>query len=400
MKSCYLCQTEAVTEILDAGLQPIGNRFLTAAAAPENLYPMFIGQCQACGLIQTIDPVPAAELLPIFDWITYSEPEPHLDQMVEIIAGLPGITSQSKIGGVSFKDDSTLTRFEKLGFNDTWRIDPKEDLDITHPGAGVETIQVRLTPETAAVIAQKYGRADILIVRHILEHVHSAHHFIEALKALINPQGYIVFEVPDCARAIDHCDYTTLWEEHTLYFTPETFKNGLPACGLSLVHFENYPYPFENSLVGVVQPQPESVKVWPEAGLLEQEKRRAEIFARTLPEQKVKLKAFLADYSRNHGKIALFGAGHLACTYICIFEIRDSIAFVVDDNPHKRGLFMPGSRLPIRGSAALLEEEVKLCLLSLNPISEDKVIQNNPKFIDQGGEFRSIFPASPRALKV
>ena len=401
MNSCYLCQAEAVAEVLDVGPQPIGNRFLTSPTTDdETLYPMVIGQCGACGLIQMMNPVPAHELLPPFDWITYSEPEPHLDQMVETIINLPGVTADSKICGISFKDDSTLARFEKLGVKDTWRIDPKADLGITHPGAGVEAIQEQLTPETADSLVEKYGRSDVVIVRHILEHAHSAYQFVEALKKLTTPRGYIVFEVPDCMQAIDKCDYTTLWEEHILYFTPETFKNSLTSSGFSMVYFENYPYPFENSLIGIVQAQNDTTPVLPDKRVLADEKRRADIFAKSLPEQRIKLKAFLSDYQQNKGKIALFGAGHLACTYICVLQLQDYVEFVVDDNPNKRGLYMPGSRLPIRGSAALVEENIKLCLLSLNPISEDKVISNNQAFLENGGDFYSIFPASQRALKV
>src|SRR5438477_5075076 len=52
---------------------------------------------------------------------------------------------------------------------------------VTTPGIGVETIQDRLTPETAAEIARNRGEADLLIVRHILEHAHQPLRFLEAL---------------------------------------------------------------------------------------------------------------------------------------------------------------------------------------------------------------------------
>ena len=81
-------------------------------------------------------------------------------------------------------------------------------------------------------------------------------------------------------------------------------------------------------------------------------------------------------------------------------EVEDAIDCVIDDNPHKRGLFMPGSRLPIVGSSALLERGIRLCLLSLNPIGEQKVIEKNAAFVAAGGAFASIFPASERALPV
>ena len=60
---------------------------------------------------------------------------------------------------------------------------------------------------------------------------------------------------------------------------------------------------------------------------------------------------------------------------------------------------MPGSRLPIRQSSALLDEGIKLCLLSLSPESETKVVSRNQAFIEQGGTFLSIYPDSERAIE-
>ena len=109
---------------------------------------------------------------------------------------------------------------------------------------------------------------------------------------------------------------------------------------------------------------------------------------------------YLKEYRRDQGKIALFGAGHLACAFVNFLGLKEDIAFFVDDNSNKKGLFMPGSRLPIYGSHSLLEEHIKLCLLSLNPLSEEKVIANNKNFTDQGGTFKSIFPASKHVLEL
>ena len=77
------------------------------------------------------------------------------------------------------------------------------------------------------------------------------------------------------------------------------------------------------------------------------------------------------------------------------------IDFVIDDNPNKCGLFMPGSRLPIVGSDALLSTaNVKLCLLGLNPLAENKVINRHAAFTARGGVFKSIFTSSAVALEL
>jgi len=48
----------------------------------------------------------------------------------------------------------------------------------------------------------------------------------------------------------------------------------------------------------------------------------------------------------------------------------------------------------------LIKANIKLCLLSLSPESEAKVINKNHVFLDKGGKFVSIFPASKNALNI
>lgn len=400
MNKCHLCQSGSVTELLDLGMQPICNRFLACPVDEEYTHSMVIGQCNACGLIQISNPMPAAELMPRYDWISYNEPEGHLNQLAEIIGNLSGITRESTICGISFKDDSILMRMNERGFEYTWRVDPEADLGINDHQAGIETIQESFTPGAVKAIAHKYGKADVIIARHILEHAHDMLNFMIALKHLLNPHGYLVIEVPDCSRALEEQDYSTLWEEHIVYFTPDTFRSSFAFIGLSLIRFECFPYPFESSLVGIAQSEEKIVPSFPSESILERERNRALAFSEGLIEHRNRLKRFFPEFRKNQGNIALFGAGHLACTFINLLELKDYIEFVADDSPNKRGLFMPGSHLPILGSDALLERGIKLCLLSLSPESEEKVSKNNQAFIDQGGMFSSIFPVSKHALKM
>jgi SAM-dependent methyltransferase len=397
---CCNCGSDAVDLLFDAGPQPISNRFLRSRDEAEERFPVTLELCGRCGLVQTSKPVPASALVPPYDWITYSEPEPHLDGVVERLMSRPGIKAGAVAGGVSFKDDSTLARLASRGLH-TWRLDMSDDLGAVRSGLGVETIQEVLTPERAQAAAARRGPADVLLVRHILEHAHDLGRFLESLRRLLAPGGWVVIEVPDCTRALELGDYTTIWEEHTFYYTPETFGRCLTLNGFDLAGVENHPYPFENSLVAIARVRADAGRETrlPPPDVVGCEVERARNFASAFPERRRRLRRCLEDLRRTHGPIALFGAGHLACTFVILFGIHDLVDCVIDDNPHKRGLFMPGSRLPIVGSEVLASGGIALCLLSLNPIGEEKVIAKNTAFAARGGVFASIFPASARALR-
>ena len=121
-----------------------------------------------------------------------------------------------------------------------------------------------------------------------------------ALKKLVNPSGYIIFEVPDCTEGFEKFDYTTIWEEHILYFTDLTFKNCLNSGGFLLHYFEKYNYSFESVLIGIVKPDDnkntfKNFNI--EKNILDREIVRTQNFTKQLVKKHDTLKKFLKDPS-------------------------------------------------------------------------------------------------------
>ena len=400
MSSCRICGSREVTSLLDCGRQPICNRFLLRADEPQALFPIALEQCRRCAGVQLREPVPVDELRPRFDWISYNEPEGHLDRVVDALVALPGVSPASRIAGVTFKDDTTLDRFRARGFTSTYRIEPAADLGVCDPRSGIETLQAALTPERAREIAHRHGPFDVVLARHIVEHAYDPGAFIAALKSMLARGGWLVLEAPDCSRALDALEYGTIWEEHILYLTQGTFRQLLARNGLEIGHFSSWPYALEDCLVTASR---EATPGAPSQAAQsppdpDPDLERGARFGRSFGDAGVRLRACL-DRARSEGReVAFFGAGHLTATVINLLGIGDRVRFVVDDNPNKRGLFMPGSRLPIVGSSELLASGIGLAVLCLSPEAEDKVIARNAAFVQAGGRFASIFAGSPHFL--
>ena len=402
MKICQICKQKTCGKLIDFGKHPVCHKF-TNGNEKEEKYPLTLGQCHSCGVVQLMSPIPINGLVPRYDWITYNEPEKHLDHLVEVIKNLPGITKESTICGVSYKEDTTLARLNRLGFNDTWRIDMKEDLGIDNSKANLESIQQNIKPSIVDSIHKRHGVPDLIIVRHILEHTHNTLQFMLALKKLVNPNGYIIFEVPDCTRGFEKLDYTTIWEEHILYFTDNTFKMCLNHGGFAPHYFEQYNYPFESVLIGIVKPNNVKSTLKPflmDKHILTEEIKRVKLFAEQLTQKQNDIKKFLKNFKQNHDNIVIFGTGHAACMFINLLGIKDLIDFAIDDNHKKKGFYTPGSKLPIHSSDALTKKKTNLCLLGLSSESEKKIINKHKSFEENGGIFASIYPTSKYAIQV
>ncbi|MDP2342936.1 MAG: class I SAM-dependent methyltransferase [Deltaproteobacteria bacterium] len=397
-RECRCCRAESVTLLLDFGPQPLCNRLRDDATAPEATFPLRLGQCRACGVLQLDGVVAAAELTPRGGVVHYREAEGHLDDLVSILLSTVAIEASARVVALTDKDTSTLDRLKALGFANQVRLRPQRDFGAAAAFAGVETVQSLVDPEHAARIVATHGAADVVVARHVLEHAHDLGSFVAGLQGLLSERGVVVLEVPEFTVALDTLDYSAIWEEHVVYFTPATLMAFLQSCGFEVIVSICYPYALENSRVVIARVAPGLPASAPTAGL-ETALARGRRYADQLAPRRRRLQQLLAEQRRAGRRVAMFGAGHVATKLINLMGLAEHLEFVVDDSVDKQRHFMPGSGLPILPSSALLTRGIDLCLLSQNPESEKRVVANQSAFLARGGRLASLFARSPRALE-
>jgi hypothetical protein len=397
--SCLLCGTPALERVLDLGPQPVSTHFTPAAGDAVVRHRLAVAVCRACGVVQLAPPFPFRDLVPPYDWITYREPEAHLDLVTERLLARDSVRAARRAAGISFKDDTTLARLKEAGVPDVWRLDLRADLGAADPRANIESVPGLLTQARAAEIVAARGPVDLLVARHVVEHAGDPRGFLAALGAMLAPGGHLVIEVPDCRANLERQDYTMLWEEHSLYFTPETIGQALAPAGCVPVSLDIHPFPFEDVIVLVGRKLEEGAAPRaPDHAAARSAVSLALTFSAAHPAWSERIAAAL-DRLAGGRRLAAYGAGHLACAFLNFHGVADRFAFVVDDTPQKQGLFLPGSGVPIVPREALAAGEVGACLFGLAPEIEDKVIARNPEFVVAGGVFASMFADSPRSLR-
>lgn len=364
--------------LLDVGLQPVCHKFLRHKDQAEERFPIKLGYGVNSGLVGLIAAPPWQALTPVYDWVVCNEPEDHLDDVADWVAGqLPDRTGSML--SLSSKDASLMARLTARGIpqGQVWQCETLNRL--CNPG--VEAVQA-LVPEQGI-----QGRHDLILARHILEHAQDPVAFLQALRDALTPQGWLLLEVPDNQKAFRHAQHTVIWEEHSLYFTELSLKGFLAEQGWQLMQFMRYEMALEDILIAIVRPGTQVA-----ATQLASRPLLDEVidFSRQFPLSAEVFRQALCRH-REQGQVAMLGAGHLGASFINYYGLADVIDMVVDDDPNKQGLFMPGSGLPIVNSAVLHQQGIKLCLLTCNPWNNDKIMKNNNKFIQQGGVFLSVF---------
>ena len=395
-KNCQVCGENTVKVLIDFGLQPLCNRFSSTPYVDDYFHPLILGQCQSCSLIQLMDLIPVKEIIPKVEWLRYKEPEDHLDSLSDIVSNLKGLPEKPVACGITYKDDSFLMRLKDRAFAKIWRIEPEQDLGIAHKGIAGETIIPRLTSDSIKNITDKYGCVDVVIARHILEHALDTQAFLSIIWKLLKPGGYIVFEVPDCTKQLESKDYTMPWEEHILYFVPETLKATFDFTSFELTKFCHYSYKIEDVQIAIIQKSEAPIRknIQP----IHDNFRLPEEYAESFEKNRVTIYSYLKEYVSKIGKVAFYGAGHLSVMMVKSLKIEEFIEFIADDTELKQGLYLPGTSLQIKSPKLLVKDNISLCVLCLSVDYEDIVKKKNHKFIDKGGIFVSAFSIQKNSL--
>jgi C-methyltransferase-like protein/methyltransferase family protein len=357
--------------------------------------------CPACGVVQVVQPFPFRDLVPPYSWVTYREPESHLDKVAETVCRLVEPREDTVVAGLTFKDKTSLDRFRPKGVSRIWSVDLVEDLGAADPNANIESVHGLLTPEAASAIARKRPPADVLFARHIFEHAEKPWRFLQAVGNLLAPDGLLVIEVPDCRANLERQDYTMIWEEHTLYLNPDSMPGILATAGYQCVAVEIHPFPFEDVIVAYARKSPAAASAdrkVPPAGI-ERNAALARAFGQSFEPWTQRYHRLFKDLTRDGRRLAAYGAGHLTCAFLNFHQLADYFAFVVDDSPQKQGLFLPKCRLPIVPRSALTPDKVSACLFGLDPQLENRIIADNTAYVAAGGKFYSMFVDSERSIR-
>ena len=370
--SCLLCAGNSLQTLLSTGPLPVSHHFSQQPRTCDS-YPLRLLQCQECALVQLEKLPPSQALRPTFSWMRYLEPESHLDELADWLR--PQLDTTAPKVGLTYKDESLLQRLERMGCPHFTCL---EGLELGEPDR-VDNAW----PETSE-------GCDLVVARHVFEHSPHPLRLVQEILRHMRPDGILVLEIPDTVRSMERGEYTTLWEEHSMYLGLATMEHALQRLGLHLLFSRSYPQAMEDSIVTAWSTRP---GITPNPLDLSLELCRGDRFGREFPAARRRVQEQISALSAD-GPLAVLGSGHLTCTFLHLMEITGSVDLIVDDNPNKIGLFFPGTSLRVQSSEALRSRPHPHCLLGVNPENEAAVFRRQQPYLEAGGRFHSIFPSS------
>ncbi len=393
--SCNLCGNHDLKLLIGFGSHPIAHRLLVSPDEEEYTHPVNLCFCDSCGLIQLDDPIPPEELYTEYNWLSSWKWNPHVPRLIWMIENLlERIDKDSLIVEVGSNDGSFLEALREEGFKNLVGIEPAEDAQKASRARGIDTIGSYFTKETADRLVGERGPCDLFISRQTLEHVGDIQTFQTAMQTVLRPGGYALIEVPNFDLALRTPDYSTVWEEHTNYFVPETLDRFLEMSGIRVFKTESAVFSGEAlySIGEYIGPPQEPVSFACSDALRSSAMRYAEEW----PEFKAAFAEYLKACGKDNKKVVVYGGGCRSSSLINFAGVGEEIDLIVDDQLEKQGRFLPGSRIPILAGDALPKQDLGVCVLSVNAENEEKVLDRRKDDLEGSGAVVSMHPPSDK----
>ena len=394
--TCRACAHGPLSPVLSLGSTPLANRLPSESepADEEPRYPLDLGYCPSCSLLQIMHTVPPADLFS--DYVYFSS---FSDSMLAHAHALASrVQSERRLGGgdlvieVASNDGYLLQYYKELGVN-VLGIEPALNIARAARERGIPTIAEFFGRELAERLASEGKRASVVHANNVMAHVPDINAFATGLQLVLADDGIALIEVPYVREMIERCEFDTIYHEHVFYFSLTALRALFARHELSVVDVEVIPLHGGSLLLRIARSTQAAATPRVRA-MLEEEERLGmtsyayyEGFSRRVQALREELRSVLLGFKARGARLAAYGAAAKGSTLLNYAGIgRETLDFVVDRSPHKQGRFMPGVRVPIRAPSALVDEKPDYVLL-LTWNFKDEILAQQDAYRRAGGKF-------------
>jgi hypothetical protein len=402
-KQCRFCQTHLTDTVVDLGMSPLSNSYVTAEQlnAKEAFYPLHAYVCPKCFLVQLEDfESPDAIFNDYAYFSSYSDTWlTHARQYTEKMRERFAITNKKLVVEIASNDGYLLQYFNEKGIP-VLGVEPAANVAQVAIEKGIPTAIDFFGRNLAQKLVDDGVKADLLLGNNVLAHVPDINDFVAGMKILLQKDGIITMEFPHLLKLMEERQFDTIYHEHFSYFSFGTVENIFGAHGLKMFDVEELPthggslrvYACHSDFYGhAVTDRVARMKEKEAAfGLKEVATYRA--FAEKAKSLKLELIATLIDLKRQGKTIVGYGAPAKGNTLLNYCGIRtDFLEYTVDRSPHKQGKFLPGTHIPIFNPDEIRKTQPEYVLIL--PWNLKDEIMGQLEYIRQwGGKFIVAIP--------
>ena len=371
---CQICGAASLQPVLFLGYIPPVNTMpeIGSVAVEQPAYPLEIVRCGGCGHVQ-IGLVVAPEVLfpysyPYLSGTTRILRENFADLFAESRA-LMGLERGDFVVDIGSNDGTLLKNFLDGGCT-VLGIEPSQAGEVARK-QGVDTLTAYFDRAVADKVRAERRPARMVTAANVFAHIAAPHAVVEAIGALLAPDGVFVNESHYLLPLVETLQYDTIYHEHLRYYHLGAMARLLSAHDLEIFHVK--PIPTHGGSLRSYAARMGTRPVQPSVAAQLAAEDAAGItdgsalttFTRRVVQSKLDLYGLLAPIRAQGERVYGIGAPSRASTLINYVGLDDGILDCVLEvsSSHKLGRYIPGTRIPVLDEKKLFEDQPEYALL-------------------------------------
>jgi 2-polyprenyl-3-methyl-5-hydroxy-6-metoxy-1,4-benzoquinol methylase len=368
IQACRSCGTPLEHVFVDLGLSPISNAMRSPGqdGEPEAFYPLKTFVCSVCKLVQIQD-VASREAHFHGDYTYFSSYSAswlrHAEAYAVMMVERFSLDGESHVVEVASNDGYLLQYFKARGVP-VLGVDPAANCaEAAERQHGITTLTRFFGAELAAELAGSGRGADVIAANNVLAHVPDINDFTAGFARLLKPGGVLTVEFPHLLRLIEANYFDTIYHEHYSYLSLLAVERLFARHGLEVFDLEELAthggslrlFTGHRGAHGEAGARVKAFRNREAAAGLDTLAAYADFAGRVRATKRAILSLLIG--LKNEGKtIVGYGAPAKGNTLLNYCGVRsDFLDYTVDANPHKQGLLLPGTGVPVFAPARVFE---------------------------------------------
>jgi SAM-dependent methyltransferase len=349
-------------------MSPLANSYVQprSLGSMERFYPLCAWVCDSCFLVQLEEfETPDQIFSDYLYFASYSTSWlEHCRRYVEQVTDRFRLNSASQVIEIASNDGYLLQYFVERSVP-VLGIEPAANVAEVARSRGIPTRCFFLGAETAQELRSEGLSADLLICNNVIAHVPNPLSFVRGLSTLLKSSGVITLEFPHLMQLMLHRQFDTIYHEHFSYFSLLSLEALFARFSLRVFDVEELPTHGGSLRVYAAHREDEAHETGPRVQRLRDAEAKMGLgdlaaygsFAESVKDVKCDLLEFLIRARREKKRVAGYGAPAKGNTLLNYCGVgRELLSYTVDLSPHKQGLFLPGTHIPIFAPDKLLDD--------------------------------------------
>lgn len=368
-KQCRFCGKELKHTMVDLGLSPISNEYVSKenVDSGQYYYPLHVMVCEDCYLSQVMEYKAPEQIFSDYKYFSSFSTSwlEHCSKYVDMIVKKLSLDKNSMVYEIACNDGYLLQYFQPYGIP-VCGVEPAQNVAEEAKKKGIP-VEVEFWGEnTAKQISESRGKADLIIGNNVLAHVPDINSFVHGICIALKETGTVTMEFPHLLKLIKFNQFDTIYQEHFSYFSLLTVCKIFEKHGMKIYDVEEltthggslriYATHITNEAYGISTNVEKILLDEKEYGFEKME--TYEHFSDSVKKIKRNSCKLLIELKEKGKKIAAFGAAAKGNTFLNYCGIgKEYIDFVADSSIPKQGLYLPGTRIPIVSPDKIREEK-------------------------------------------